>query len=151
MLYWTGTGTSCIYTSRLFNVVDIFVVIVVSARLNIRCYRCSFLDQCICNLLFFELADTFKFVYHVQLHLHLTFSGIWGYFLRKFYICISHFLWPADAPHQNSASSIPKNPLSQILLNIPRVHSLHGLSQYITYKKIDIRNSSEYGVSVGDT
>ena len=28
---------------------------------------------------------------------------------------------------------------------------LHGLSQYITYKKIDIRNSSEYGVSVGDT
>ena len=28
---------------------------------------------------------------------------------------------------------------------------LHNLSQYITYKKIDIRNSSEYGVSVGDT
>ena len=29
--YWTGTGTSCIYTSRLFSVVDIFVIIVVSA------------------------------------------------------------------------------------------------------------------------
>ena len=28
---------------------------------------------------------------------------------------------------------------------------LHKLSRYITYKKIDIRNSSEYGVSVGDT
>ena len=28
---------------------------------------------------------------------------------------------------------------------------LHGLSRYMTYKKIDIRNSSEYGTSVGDT
>ena len=28
---------------------------------------------------------------------------------------------------------------------------LHNLSRYITYKKIDIRNSSEYEMSVGDT
>ena len=32
-----------------------------------------------------------------------------------------------------------------------KFYLLHNLSQYITYKKIDIRNSSEYGVSVGDT
>ena len=32
-----------------------------------------FLDQSICNLLFFELADTFQPACHVQLHLHLAF------------------------------------------------------------------------------
>ena len=32
---------------------------------DIRCCRCSFLDQCICNLLFFELADTFQPAWHV--------------------------------------------------------------------------------------
>ena len=60
--YWTGTGTSCIYTSRLFSVVDIFVVIVVSAT-------CSSLDlqmlfslpgmyNCIYILLFLGFKDT---------------------------------------------------------------------------------------------
>ena len=58
----------------------------------------------------------------------------------------------ADALHQNFASSISENPLSQISsLNILCCYSLHNLSQYITYKKIDIRNSSEYEMSVGDT
>ena len=44
--------------------------------LDIRCCRCSFGDQRICNLLFFELADAFQPACHVQLHLHLAFSGI---------------------------------------------------------------------------
>ena len=62
------------------------------------------------------------------------------------------FQFFADALHQNFASSISENPLSQISsLNILCCYSLHNLSQYITYKKIDIRNSSEYEMSVGDT
>ena len=103
------SGIWCIYILGLFAVADAFFATDVSALpwysllqmlffrpmylrwLNIRCCRCSFLDQCICNLLFFELADTFKPAYHVQLHLHLVFSGIWGYFLHKFCIYISPF------------------------------------------------------------
>ena len=58
----------------------------------------------------------------------------------------------ADTPHQNFASSISENPLSQISSPISfAFYLLHNLSQYITYKKIDIRNSSEYEMSVGDT
>ena len=41
---------------------------------NIHYCRCSFGDQRICNLLFFELADTFQPAYYIQLHLHFTFS-----------------------------------------------------------------------------
>ena len=60
--------------------------------LNIHCCRCSFDNWYICNLLFFELADTFQPAYHIQMHLHLVFSGIWGCFLRKFCIYIPRFL-----------------------------------------------------------
>ena len=42
----------------------------------IRHCRCSFGDQRICNLLFFELADAFQPVYYIKLHLHLAFSWI---------------------------------------------------------------------------
>ena len=35
-----------------------------------------FLTIIIYNLLFFELADTFKPAYHIKLHLHRAFSGI---------------------------------------------------------------------------
>ena len=96
-----------------------------------------FLDKCIYIFLFSWLADAFQPVCHVQLHLHLAFSGTWGYFLRKFFICIPRFLWPADTSHwncasstcsfyalrilpskimhpRNFASSISENPLSQI-------------------------------------
>ena len=38
---------------------------------------------------------------------------------------------------------LPQYPLSYYLL--------HNLSQYITCKKIDIRNSSEYEMGAGDT
>ena len=134
-----------------------------------------FLDQCIYIFLFSWLADAFQPVCHVQLHLHLAFSGTWGYFLRKFFICIPRFLWPADTSHWNCASStcsfyalriLPsKLCILEILhLQSPKIHYrryrrsisfafylLHGLSRYMTYKKIDIRNSSEYGTSVGDT
>ena len=73
--------------------------------LNIRCCRCSFGDQCIykaliflvadalletnviCNLLFFELADTFNPAYHVNC------------------ICILPFLKPEDASFANFAST----------------------------------------------
>ena len=40
-----------------------------------------------------------------KLHLHLSFSRLWGYFLLKFYICIPRFLWPEDASHWNHASA----------------------------------------------
>ena len=55
--------------------------------LNIHCCRCSFWNQCICNLLFFELADTFKPACHVNC------------------IYILPFLWPEDASRRNFASS----------------------------------------------
>ena len=116
--------------------------------LDIHCCRCSFLDQYICNLLFFELADTFNPACHVQLHLHLAFSITWGYSPQKFCILNLPFLHLADTPNWIFASSLPENPLSQIS---PLFFELHDLSRYITYKKIDIRNSREYGVSVGDT
>ena len=35
--------------------------------LDIHYCRCSFLDRCICNLFFFELADAFQPAWHVQL------------------------------------------------------------------------------------
>ncbi len=57
----------------------------------ICCRRCYFGDQRICNLLFFELADAFQPAYYIQLHLHLAFSWILGYCLRKFCIYIPHF------------------------------------------------------------
>ena len=55
-------------------------------------------------------------------------------------------------------------PIKILHLQYPKIHYrrylspyplscylLHKLSRYITYKKIDIRNSSEYGVSVSET
>ena len=38
--------------------------------------RCSFGSWCICKTLIFSVADTFQPACHVQLHLHLAFSGI---------------------------------------------------------------------------
>ena len=85
-------------------------------------------------------------------------------------ICILPFLGFKDTPFANFASTShifdnvkmlpikilhlqsPKIPQHRYLPQIPfAFYLLHNLSQYITYKKIDIRNSSEYGVSVGDT
>ena len=129
-IYFSDVSTSCDYLLlQIF-----FWQLMYLHYLDILCCRCSFLAQCICNLLFFELADTFQPAWPVQLHLHLAFSMPCGYSLVKMCILNLLFLCFTDTPHQNFASSIPENPLSQILLNIPRVHSLHGLSRYIPYK-----------------
>ena len=47
-------------------------------------------------------------------HLHLTFSIMWGYSPAKFCIFNLFFPWLADTVLRNFASSISKNPLSQI-------------------------------------
>ena len=44
--------------------------------LDIHCCRCSFLDQSICNLLFFELADAFQPSCHVNCIYILPFLGL---------------------------------------------------------------------------
>ena len=63
--------------SSVYSLVQIlFWQLMYLQGIDIRCCRCSFFNQCICNLLFFELADTFQPTCHVQLHLHLAFSGI---------------------------------------------------------------------------
>ena len=71
--------------------------------LDILCCRCFFLDQSMCNLLFFELADTFKPTCHTIasasclfwdlkilplqiLHLHPTFLITWRCSPSKFCI-----------------------------------------------------------------
>ena len=53
------SGVWCIYILSLFAYADAFVVIVVSARLDIRCCRCFFDNWCICTALIFIVADAF--------------------------------------------------------------------------------------------
>ena len=48
----------CIYILGLFTVADVLLAAEVSAKLDIRCCRCSFLDWCICTTLIFTVADT---------------------------------------------------------------------------------------------
>ena len=144
--------------------------------LNIRCCRCSFGSCCICTNLIFAIADALfqidisatRFSLNLQmlfslpgmykLYLHLAFSGIWGCFLRKFFICIPRFLWPEDVSHWNYASStysfyaLRILPIKILHLQYPKIHYrrylspyplscylLHKLSRYITYKKIDTK------------
>ena len=86
------------------------------------------------------------------LHLHPTFSITWGCSPVKFRILF--FLYLADTPRKNFASATCSFHALQILpteilhLQSPKIHyrrylplffELHGLRQYITYKKIDIR------------
>ena len=99
--------------------------------LNIFCCRCSFLNQCICNLLFFELADTFKPACHVQLHLHLAFSITWGYSPQKFCILNPLFLHLADTSRRNFASST----CPFCTLQIHPTEFLHPHFQKIHYHK----------------
>ena len=68
------------------------------------------------------------------LHLHLTFSITWGCSPSKF--CIFNFR------KSTIADIVAQYPL---LLFTSQLEPIHYL------QKIDIRNSSEYGVSVGDT
>ena len=143
------SGIWCIYILGLFAVADALLTTDVSASpwysllqmlffrpmylqgFDIHCCRCSFWNQCICNLLFFELADTFKPTCHTIasasclfwdlkilplqiLHLHPTFSITWRCSPVKLRIRNLLFQCFADTSHQNFASSIPENPLSQI-------------------------------------
>ena len=96
-LYRYLCGNRCICTGLIFAVADAFFETDVSAT----CF-------------FVECADTFQPACHVQLHLHLTFSMPCGYSLVKMCILNLLFLCFTDTPHQNFASSIPQNPLSQI-------------------------------------
>ena len=138
--------------------------------LNICCCRCSFLGRCICTSLIFAVADTFfetdVSATYFSLNLQILFS------LPIMYNCIYilPFLGFKDTPFANFASTshvfdnVKMLPIKILHLQSPKIHYrryrrsisfefylLHNLSQYITYKKIDIRNSSEYGTSVGDT
>ena len=131
-------------------------------------YLCG--NRCICTGLIFAVADAFfetdVSATYFSLNLQILFS------LPVTYNCIYilPFLGFKDTPFANFASTshifdnVKMLPIKILHLQSPRIHYrrycrsisfefylLHNLSQYITYKKIDIRNSSEYGVSVGDT
>ena len=125
------------------------------------CYcRCSFLDRCICKTLIFSVADALFLTnvsatcFSSNLQILLSLPVMYNC------ICILPFLGFKDTPFANFASTshIFDNVkmLSIKILHLPcsKIHYrryCRNLNQYITYKKIDIRNSSEYGVSVGDT
>ena len=131
-------------------------------------YLCG--NRCICTGLIFAVADAFfetdVSATYFSLNLQILFS------LPVTYNCIYilPFLGFKDTPFANFASTshifdnVKMLPIKILHLQSPRIHYrrycrsisfefylLHNLSQYITCKKIDIRNSSEYGVSVGDT
>ena len=133
-------------------------------------YRCFCSNRCICAGLIFAVADallaTVVSATCFSLNLQILLS------LPIMYNCIYilPFLGFKDTPFANFASTshifdnVKMLPIKILHLQSPRIHYrryrrsisfefylLHNLSQYITYKKIDIRNSSEYGVSVGDT
>ena len=148
----------CICAGLIFAVANTLLAADVSARpwysfLQILFFRPMYLQlaflwtcRCFSSCLSCTIASTSCFFWDLRmlpsqiLHLHHTFSITWGYSPTKFCIFNLFFPWLADTPNQNFASSIHENPLSQISsLNILYVHSLHGLSRYMTYKKIDIR------------
>ena len=142
----------CICTALIFIVADAFFESNVSATyfsLNLQIlFNLPVMYNCIYILPFLKPEDAsfanFASTSHVFdnvrmllieiLHPQLALSITCGCTSSKF--CIF-----------NSPKSITSD-ISPISFEF---YLLHNLSQYITYKKIDIRNSSEYGVSVGDT
>ena len=116
-----------------------------------RCFSvCLACINCIYILLFLGFEDTSFANFTSASHIF--------YDLRMLLIEILH---PQPALSRPCGYSTVKmcilNPRKSIIADISppqyplSCYLLHNLSQYITYKKIDIRNSSEYGVSVGDT
>ena len=104
------------------------------------------------------------------LHPQSALSTPCRYSQQKFCILILLFPCLADVPNWIFASSTCSLHNLQILPakilhpHFQKIHYrryrcpiffepylLHDLSRYVPYKKIDIRNSSEYGMSVGDT
>ena len=136
----------------------------------ICCCRYSFGSWCICTTLISIVADA---LFRINVSATCFSSNLQMVFsLPDMYNCIYilPFLGFKDTSFANFAStSHVFDNVWMLLIKIlhlqsPRIHYrryrrsisfefylLHNLSQYITYKKIDIRNSSEYGVSVGET
>ena len=143
----------CIYKALIFIVADALFGINVSATcfsLNLQIlFSLPVMYNFIYILPFLGFEDTafanFASTSHIFdnvrmlpskiTHLQLALSILCGYFTSKFCIFNPRKSTIADTFHTISFA----------------FYLLHNLSQYITYKKIDIRNSSEYGVSVGDT
>ena len=136
----------------------------------IRHCRCSFLDRCICKTLIFTIADALLGTNVSATCSSLNLQMLFSLSIMYNCICILPFLELEDTSFANFAStSHVFDNVRMLLIKIlhlqsPKIHYrrylfpyplscylLHKLSRYITYKKIDIRNSSEYGVSVGDT
>ena len=127
-------GNRCICTDLIFAVADAFFETDVSALAWYSLLQMLFLESMYLQLTFLRTCRYFQACLSCKLHLHLAFSMTWVCFPQKFCILSLPFLHLADTPNWIFASSLPENPLSQILLNISRVHSLHGLSRYIPYK-----------------
>ena len=137
--------------------------------LDIHCCRCFFWDWCIRNLLFFKLADAFQPIHHVNFICILPYLGFkdtsFANFASASHVFDNVRMLLIEILHPQLALSItgrysppklyifnsPKSIISDIFPNILSCYLLLNLSQYITYKKIDIRNSSEYEMGAGDT
>ena len=139
----------CICTALIFIVADALFGINVSATcfsLNLQILlSLPVMYNCICILPFLGFKDTsfanFASTSHIFDNVKMLPSKITHPQLAFSMLC--------GCSHQNFASSIPYRRYRRSISF--EFYLLHNLSQYITYKKIDIRNSSEYEMSVGDT
>ena len=139
----------CICKTLIFSVTDALFLTNVSAT----CFSSNLqillslpvMYNCICILPFLGFKDTsfanFASTSHIFDNVKMLSSKITHPQLALSMLC--------GCSHQNFASSIPYRRYRRSISF--EFYLLHNLSRYITYKKIDIRNSSEYGVSVGDT
>ena len=142
-------GNRCICTSLIFAVADAFFETDVSATCfssNLQIlFSLPVMHNCICILPFLGFKDIPFANFASTSHIFDNVKMLPGKITHPNLL----FQCFADALHQNFASSIPYRRYRRSISF--EFYLLHNLSQYITYKKIDIRNSSEYGVSVGDT
>ena len=121
--------------SLIFAVVDAFFEIDISATyfsLNLQIlFNLPVMYNCIYILLFLEFKDTSFANFASTSH---VFDNV-----KMLSINILHLQFP-KIHYRRYRRSISFE-----------FYLLHNLSRYMTYKKIDIRKSSEYGVNVGDT
>ena len=122
--------------------------------LDIRYCRCSFLDRCICKTLIFSVADALFLTnvsatcFSSNLQILLSLPVMYNF------IYILPFLGFEDTAFANFASTshifdnVRMLPIKILHLQFPKIHYrrylplisfefylLHGLSQYMTYKK----------------
>ena len=95
----------CICAGLIFAVADTLLAADVSARPWYSFLQILFFRPMYLQLALFMTCRCFSSCLTCKLHLHLAFSKTWGYFLRKFFICIPHFPYLADASHWNYISS----------------------------------------------